>query len=59
MFRLIIYYLRHESRNPGWVHTLGYFFMAPNVRFPLFPIIDYKRFQRIYCNEDASRKLGL
>jgi D-alanyl-lipoteichoic acid acyltransferase DltB (MBOAT superfamily) len=55
MFRLIIYMydLQHEPRRPGWARTLGYFFMAPNVCFPLFPIIDFKRFQRNYYNEDA------
>jgi D-alanyl-lipoteichoic acid acyltransferase DltB (MBOAT superfamily) len=55
MFRLIIYLydLKHESRSPGLARTLGYFFMAPNVCFPLFPIIDYKRFQRNYYNENA------
>jgi len=55
MFRLIIYLydLKHESRSPGLARTLGYFFMAPNACFPLFPIIDYKRFQRNHYNEDA------
>jgi D-alanyl-lipoteichoic acid acyltransferase DltB (MBOAT superfamily) len=55
MFRLIIYMydLKHEQRSPGIARTLGYFFMAPNVCFPLFPIIDYKRFLRNYYNEDA------
>jgi hypothetical protein len=55
MFRLIVYLydLKHEPRGPGLARTLGYFFMAPNVCFPLFPIIDYKRFQRNYYNEDA------
>jgi D-alanyl-lipoteichoic acid acyltransferase DltB (MBOAT superfamily)/lysophospholipase L1-like esterase len=55
MFRLIIYLydIKHESRSPGLARSLGYFFMAPNVCFPLFPIIDYKRFQRNYYNEDA------
>lgn len=55
MFRLIIYLydLQHEQRSPGLAHILSYFFMAPNVCFPLFPIIDYKRFQRNYYNEDA------
>jgi D-alanyl-lipoteichoic acid acyltransferase DltB (MBOAT superfamily) len=55
MFRLIIYLydLQHEQRRPGFASILGYFFMAPNVCFPLFPIVDYKRFQRNYYNEDA------
>lgn len=56
MFRLIIYLydLKHEPRKPGMARVLGYFFMSPNVCFPLFPIIDYKRFHRNYYNEDAN-----
>ena len=34
-----------------------YFFLMPNVCFPLFPIIDYKTFCSTYYNEDWVRHL--
>ena len=54
MFRVIIYlYDTHHLKQRGnlW-QSLGYFFMLPNVCFPLFPVIDYKRYLRNYFNED-------
>ncbi len=57
MFRLIIYLydLHHEKDRPGIWHILSYFFMIPNICFPLFPVIDYKKFHRHYFNEEAWR----
>lgn len=48
MFRLMIYLydLRHRSAPFGFWRAIAYFFMAPNVWFPLFPIIDYQAFNR-------------
>ena len=57
MFRLIVYVydLRHGAAPFGVGRALSYFFMLPNVCFPLFPIVDYKTFQRSAYNEDALR----
>jgi D-alanyl-lipoteichoic acid acyltransferase DltB (MBOAT superfamily) len=48
MFRLIVYVydFRHERTPPDFWSSLGYFFMLPNVCFPLFPVVDYKTFRR-------------
>jgi D-alanyl-lipoteichoic acid acyltransferase DltB (MBOAT superfamily) len=50
MFRLVLYVydLRtEESAATPW-QRLSYFFLLPNVLFPLFPIIDYKTFLRTW-----------
>ena len=48
MFRLVIYMyeLRFEKTPPSPWQRLSYFFLLPNICFPLFPIIDYKTFLR-------------
>ena len=50
MFRLIayVYDLRHEKVKPNLWRTLSYFFLLPNVCFPLFPVVGYKTFRRTY-----------
>jgi hypothetical protein len=57
MFRLIVYlyHLRHE-RVPvsGW-QRLSYFFLAPNVCFPLFPVVDYSTYLRTYYDDRELR----
>jgi hypothetical protein len=57
MFRLIVYLydLKHRAApfSPG--RAASYFFMLPNVCFPLFPLVDYKTFVRSAYNEDALR----
>jgi hypothetical protein len=57
MFRMIVYLydLKHRATGFGGARALSYFFMLPNVCFPLFPIVDYKTFQRSAYNEDALR----
>jgi hypothetical protein len=57
MFRLIIYIydLNHSTSSPSIGGALSYFFMLPNVCFPLFPVIDYKTFRRCAYNDDAIR----
>ena len=57
MFRLIVYLydLRHEKAPASPVRALSYFFMLPNVCFPLFPVVDYKTFRRNYYDDDAYR----
>lgn len=46
MFRLIgyLYDLKNRSTKFGPWRALGYFFMLPNLCFPLFPVVDYKTF---------------
>ena len=55
MFRLVVYLydLQHESVPFSLWCSIGYFFLLPNVCFPLFPVIDYKTFHRTYYDADA------
>jgi D-alanyl-lipoteichoic acid acyltransferase DltB (MBOAT superfamily) len=55
VFRLIIYFYdrSHETTPPRLSQTLGYFFLLPNVCFPLFPVVDFKKFCHNYY--DAER----
>ncbi len=50
MFRTAIYLydLRHEKGPVPLSERLGYFFLFPNIFFPLFPVIDYQTFKRTY-----------
>lgn len=50
MFRLILYVRAVEAGKTerGLWGTLAYFFMLPNVAFPLFPVVDYQTFQRTH-----------
>ncbi|MFN0179887.1 MAG: SGNH/GDSL hydrolase family protein [Gemmatimonadales bacterium] len=50
MFRLIVYVydLRHGNAPTGLAQRLSYFFMLPNVIFPLFPVIDSAAYHRRY-----------
>jgi D-alanyl-lipoteichoic acid acyltransferase DltB (MBOAT superfamily) len=55
MFRMIIflYDTREDCGREPIVRTMAYFFMLPNVCFPLFPVVDYTRFRRNYFDSDA------
>jgi alginate O-acetyltransferase complex protein AlgI len=55
MFRLLVYFyeIRHDKTPASLTQTLSYFFMLPNVCFPLFPVVDYKTFRRNYYDDDA------
>jgi hypothetical protein len=57
MFRMIgyLYDLVHKSAPFSFWRSLAYFFMIPNVCFPLFPVVDYQTFCRTYYNEDAFK----
>jgi D-alanyl-lipoteichoic acid acyltransferase DltB (MBOAT superfamily) len=57
MFRLIVYLydLSHDKAPVSPVRSLAYFFLLPNVCFPLFPVVDYKTFKRTYYDADADR----
>lgn len=52
MFRLLVYMydLHHNAAPTGPWKAAAYFFMLPNVCFPLFPVVDYKTFSRTYDN---------
>lgn len=54
MFRLILY-VRATSfarANSGFWTTMAYFFMLPNLAFPLFPVVDYDGFRRSHLSMD-------
>jgi D-alanyl-lipoteichoic acid acyltransferase DltB (MBOAT superfamily) len=55
MFRMIVYLYDLKTRGApfGLWRSLAYFFMIPNVFFPLFPLVDYKTFTRTHYNRDA------
>ncbi len=54
MYRLIVYLydLKHDRVPEGMTHRMAYFFMLPNVCFPLFPVIDSNNFRRLYYSEE-------
>ncbi len=55
MFRLIIYLydLRHEREPVSLWGRLSYFFLLPNVCFPLFPVVDYQTYRRTYYDRSS------
>ena len=55
MFRLVLYLmsLKSEPRPQRHWWALAYFFMLPNLVFPLFPVVDYQTFRRTYYDRDA------
>ena len=57
MFRLAVYLydLRNKSAPFSLSRAVAYFFMLPNVSFPLFPVVDYQTFCRSHYNDDAFR----
>lgn len=57
MFRLIVYMydLKHRKEPANLPSTLSYFFLLPNVVFPLFPLVDYSTFRRTYYDDDHFR----
>jgi len=54
MFRLIIYLydLSHQKEKTNIIQSLSYFFLLPNVAFPLFPVVDYTTFRKKYFDEN-------
>ena len=57
MFRLMLYLydLKHRTAPFGPARAISYFFLLPNVCFPLFPVVDYKTFCSTYYNEEWPR----
>jgi hypothetical protein len=54
MFRLAVYLyaLRYEAKRPTPAQAFAYFFMLPNVCFPLYPVVDYATFVRSYYDRE-------
>lgn len=54
MFRLVcfLYETRRGAAMPPMVWSLSYFFLLPNVCFPLFPVIDFKTFRETWYREE-------
>ncbi len=54
MFRLALYMhaIRQEGFEFSLSRTLAYFFMLPNLVFPLYPVVDYTAFERHHYDED-------
>ena len=57
LFRMIVYFydLRHGTAPTSFTWSLSYFFMLPNICFPLFPVVDYQTYCRNYFDEDRYR----
>jgi D-alanyl-lipoteichoic acid acyltransferase DltB (MBOAT superfamily) len=57
MFRLALYLLATKHGRPengGIWSALAYFFMLPNLVFPLYPVVDYQTFSRNYYDKDEK-----
>src|SRR5579884_1366969 len=56
MFRIVLYLraLHSKQSGHGLQDALAYFFMLPNLAFPLFPVVDYQTFRRTYFDGDES-----
>jgi hypothetical protein len=61
MFRLLIYLydLQHAEEPFSLARTISYFFMLPNVCFPMFPVVDYKTFRRTYFDSESQTNYQL
>lgn len=55
VFRVMsyMYYLAHARDSGTRAERLAYFFMLPNVAFPLFPVVDFATFRRTYYDRPA------
>ncbi|MCF8238475.1 MAG: hypothetical protein K9I85_09995 [Saprospiraceae bacterium] len=56
MFRMIIYLyeLKYEKTPTPLITRLAYFFLLPNLVFPIFPVVDFQTFKRTYYNQEES-----
>jgi D-alanyl-lipoteichoic acid acyltransferase DltB (MBOAT superfamily) len=56
MFRLALYLLAMKGGKTegGLWSALAYFFMLPNLVFPLFPVVDYQTFTRNHYDKDEK-----
>jgi D-alanyl-lipoteichoic acid acyltransferase DltB (MBOAT superfamily) len=56
MFRLALYLwaMKNGKVEHSLTAALAYFFMFPNLAFPLFPVIDYQTFRRTYYDRQDT-----
>jgi D-alanyl-lipoteichoic acid acyltransferase DltB (MBOAT superfamily) len=54
MFRLIVYAydVRNAKDRVPVTWSIAYFFLLPNVVFPLFPVVDFATFRRTYYDRE-------
>lgn len=57
MFRFLLYWheLKHETKNVHWSVRLSYLFNPLSAAFPLFPVLDYKTWQRSHYAEGEEK----
>ncbi|HTR21219.1 MAG TPA: hypothetical protein VMH88_10230 [Gemmatimonadales bacterium] len=57
MFRLALYLhsVHHQDAPHGLAWSTAYFFMVPNVCYPLFPVVDYTTFVRTHFDAERFR----
>jgi hypothetical protein len=59
MFRIALYLLAvsraDHKRERGVWWALSYFFMFPNLVFPLFPVVDYQTLRRTYYDKPETQ----
>ena len=57
MFRLALYLhaLHHQEAPAGLAWSTAYFFMLPNICYPLFPVVDYTTFVRTHFDAERFR----
>jgi D-alanyl-lipoteichoic acid acyltransferase DltB (MBOAT superfamily) len=55
MFRLVLYLLaiKNKQQDGSIWGAIAYFFMLPNLVFPLFPVVDYQTFRRTHYDRPA------
>ncbi|AMV40364.1 hypothetical protein [Planctomyces sp. SH-PL62] len=55
MFRMLIYMyeLKHAKKPEKLIDAVGYFFLLPNYCFMLFPVVDFRTWQRGYFASDV------
>jgi hypothetical protein len=53
MFRILVYLydLKHEKESVPYLTRVSYFFLIPNLFFPIFPVVDYTTFKRSYFSK--------
>lgn len=63
MFRMMIYMyeLKHAKKPESLLDAIAYFFMLPNFCFLLFPVVDYRTWQRGFFADEvhAIQRRGL
>lgn len=57
MYRLILYmyHLKRQTEPATVASALSYFFMMPNVVFPLFPVVDYGAWRSTHYNDEHHK----